>query len=638
MPMSQRAPGFALALAAFTASLAIAQTPLGSAITYQGRLDQDGSPVDGLYNMVFALWDAATAGTQVGPTLTFDGLSGNPAPISVSDGLFRVVLDFGGSVYNGDARWLAIEVDGTTLAPRQELTAAPHARFSSAPWATNGSHISSVNSGNVGIRTTTPAAALDVAAGSAFQPSIVTRGGRDFGVPTNENMSFGHWDGTNLAIEMNIGPTGDVGIGTTAPANRLSVAGNANVSGSVGIGVSNPAAPLTIAATDGIALQSWHDGVGDRKWNLNLNPFGPDFPALMFSEHNVNPQSLVLRQGGNVGISTFPDLTLDVVEGAIIGNSTVNSGQHAFDNQGVKVSFGYQASGTTEFAGLRAVVSGGTAGCGNSGDIRFDTWECGTSISREVMRIAGNGRVGIGVDAPTHQLTINGGTDSLRLIGPLGSFGHGARLSFGDADYAFLQESEDDRLTMRAVAISLETAAGVIARTQFDAWGLQLHNQQQTTYQAGMRLGNDGFLYLTNRMNGASGWARLDSAGNWSVASDRSMKHEIEPLDGLLDKALALRPVSYYYNHQDLSQTPHRQVGFIAQDVEPLFPSLVLGDEKKTLNYAGLSVVAIGALQELKREKDAEIEALRAEKDAQIEKLAQRLAKLEALLTERTGN
>ena len=72
------------------------------------------------------------AGTQHGPTLTFDGVGANPAPIAVAGGLLTVQLDFGNR-YPGAARHLEIALrphasgSYTTLTPRQPLTAAPYA-------------------------------------------------------------------------------------------------------------------------------------------------------------------------------------------------------------------------------------------------------------------------------------------------------------------------------------------------------------------------------------------------------------------------------------------------------------------------------------------------------------------------------
>jgi hypothetical protein len=99
----------------------------GTAFTYQGRLADSGQPANGNYDIVFSAFDALTGGTRVGPSRT-------NAPVSVSNGLFTVTLDFGAGVFDGSALWLEIAVrpgasDGayTSLAPRQALNATPYA-------------------------------------------------------------------------------------------------------------------------------------------------------------------------------------------------------------------------------------------------------------------------------------------------------------------------------------------------------------------------------------------------------------------------------------------------------------------------------------------------------------------------------
>jgi hypothetical protein len=47
--------------------------------------------------------------------------------VVVTNGQFMVPLDFGPGAFNGEARWLAITVQGTPLSPRQEVRAAPYA-------------------------------------------------------------------------------------------------------------------------------------------------------------------------------------------------------------------------------------------------------------------------------------------------------------------------------------------------------------------------------------------------------------------------------------------------------------------------------------------------------------------------------
>jgi len=98
---------------------------VGTAFTFQGRLQKGDEPFSGQCAMQFSLWDAATGGVQQGNTLPLD-------PVSVEQGLFAVTLDFGDQ-FKGDARWLetAVKCPGdagyTKLEPRQSLLAVPYA-------------------------------------------------------------------------------------------------------------------------------------------------------------------------------------------------------------------------------------------------------------------------------------------------------------------------------------------------------------------------------------------------------------------------------------------------------------------------------------------------------------------------------
>ena len=103
----------------------------GTAFTYQGRLNQGGNPAQGIYDLRFAIYDAASGPAQVGNALT-------NAATEVTNGLFTVTLDFGGGVFTGNPRWLDVSVrtNGggafTTLAPRQALTPTPYAMYSAS--------------------------------------------------------------------------------------------------------------------------------------------------------------------------------------------------------------------------------------------------------------------------------------------------------------------------------------------------------------------------------------------------------------------------------------------------------------------------------------------------------------------------
>lgn len=117
----------------FWASVNVAaQTPLGTGFTYQGQLKQGGVPLNGTVDLEFSLWDAETLGNRVGSVVAVSN-------VNVVNGLFQVGLDFGAAAFDGDARWLQIDVrspawDGvgteppfTALSPRQAITPTPYA-------------------------------------------------------------------------------------------------------------------------------------------------------------------------------------------------------------------------------------------------------------------------------------------------------------------------------------------------------------------------------------------------------------------------------------------------------------------------------------------------------------------------------
>lgn len=100
---------------------------LGTSFTYQGQLRQNGNLINSSCDFEFRLYDASSGGSQIGTTQT-------KTNVSVSNGVFTEVLDFGAGAFDGKARWLGISVrcptgsgSYTALNPRQPLTAAPYA-------------------------------------------------------------------------------------------------------------------------------------------------------------------------------------------------------------------------------------------------------------------------------------------------------------------------------------------------------------------------------------------------------------------------------------------------------------------------------------------------------------------------------
>jgi hypothetical protein len=113
------------------------EAALGTAFSYQGQLKKSGQLVSGACSMAFRLYNAASAGSQVGVPVTL-------TTVPITGGLFTVGLDFGGSAFAGERRWLETRVmcsgdaNYVTLAPRQEVLAAPYALYSMSTGALRG--------------------------------------------------------------------------------------------------------------------------------------------------------------------------------------------------------------------------------------------------------------------------------------------------------------------------------------------------------------------------------------------------------------------------------------------------------------------------------------------------------------------
>lgn len=228
-----------------TASFAIAQAPLGTAFTYQGKLTDDNSEANAEYDLRFLLFDAAAGGSQVGSTVTHDDWP-------IVDGLFTVELDFT-SAFDGNARWLEVQVrDGasggsyTTLSPRQPLTAAPYAQYAlnaptaSSHWEASGSAITNNNSGFVGVGRSNPVTSAEyfgvqapVGAGAYGGMYLGTDSptGRPFlGYNTGTERAWSYLDGAtgdwhlyNDGVRLTVRDDGNVGIGTTSPIADFTV-------------------------------------------------------------------------------------------------------------------------------------------------------------------------------------------------------------------------------------------------------------------------------------------------------------------------------------------------------------------------------------------------------------------------------
>ena len=126
-----------------------------------------------------------------------------------------------------------------------------------------------------------------------------------------------------------------------------------------------------------------------------------------------------------------------------------------------------------------------------------------------------------------------------------------------------------------------------------------------------------------------NGTACKPGGGSWSVMSDARLKNISGNYDKGLDEIAALQPVKFFYkagNPFELA-SDQEQIGFVAQEVQKIFPEAVQQTKSGYLdfNMHPVNVALVNAVKELKAENDR----LRVEN----EQINARLSKIEALVS-----
>ncbi|MCP3099523.1 tail fiber domain-containing protein [Myxococcus sp. K15C18031901] len=187
-------------------------------------------------------------------------------------------------------------------------------------------------------------------------------------------------------------------------------------------------------------------------------------------------------------------------------------------------------------------------------------------------------------------------------------------------DIIVLRQLGADRLTISNgnVGINVPSATQApksplhIIQTAPDV-GIRLQEVNPTRANFVSMAMESGGIFHIRYSNGIGAWLTQDGQGFFG-SSDVSLKTNVESLDGILPRVMALAPRTFEWK-----ATGTRNLGFVAQEVEPLFPELV-GESKqgvsedspgiKGLNYSLFGVLAIAAIQEMKQQYDQRIEKL----------------------------
>ena len=203
--------GFSAIAAGGFHSLAIKSPP--SDFAYQGILAVGDILLNGLYDFEFAIYNQPVDGNLLALPVTIENLE-------VKDGHYTAQLDFGSGIFNGEARWLEIGFRSgdskgafAVIGPREKLSAVPYALYSAS-----GAPGPQGPKGDTGA--TGPTGPQGPEGPEGPQGPKGDTGDTGTEGPPGESL----WLQNGSVAYYN---QGNVGIGTSNPANKLEVQGGA---------------------------------------------------------------------------------------------------------------------------------------------------------------------------------------------------------------------------------------------------------------------------------------------------------------------------------------------------------------------------------------------------------------------------
>jgi hypothetical protein len=268
----------------------------------------------------------------------------------------------------------------------------------------------------------------------------------------------------------------------------------------------------------------------------------------------------------------------------------------------------------------------------------------------ERMRIDASGNVGIGTASPTSKFQVNGGVTINGSSFP--SSGVGLELAW-DGNESVIQSYNRNTTSYQPIwieagsytrfgmnggeAMRIDSSGNLlVGTTSASATGLTVKTSSSTTSGVGYfynihnvsgdycavfamdsNTNNTSSIFLQCTNPGVSNRFTIYGNGTYGTVSDINLKKNIQTArNGYLNDLLKFRLVKYNWNTQ--TDDEPKELGFIAQEVEEIFPSLIQESKVdgtdisyKQIKTSVIPFILVKAIQELSAKNDA-LEAINA--------------------------
>ena len=402
--------------------------------------------------------------------------------------------------------------------------------------------------------------------------------------------------GANNLERMRITGTGLVGIGTTAPLNRLHVV---DATSALRFRQNGTIAEILLAGpSGGDAALYFGDAVDIARGGFY---YDTSENQLQFRGYNNNTR-MVISSAGNVGIGTTAPsqkLTVQGTDARIYlagANTDINmtgtaDGQLSLDGNGFGFGIALNSSGANLYTNspIRALILG--------------------TDETERMRITGTGNVGIGTTTPTAELDIEstspeihlndsdgvvGGAITSKVVFQANGSTHG-NVGFGTGSGIMAVTNNQGNLYLQADVSNAQASS-------FINFTIDNSTKMRIISTGNVGIGTTAPSYKLHVVGD------IYSSGDVISASDIRYKENLKIIPDAVDKINKLN--GYTFTRTDTDNKNKRYAGVIAQEVQEVLPEVVSTNNEGylTVSYGNMVSLLIEGI----KEQHKEIEELKA--------------------------